>query len=503
MSTPERSRETSGSSQPERRIGSSIGVEKLTARGIFKEGVPDWLVLSLLLFFVLLTFVGPLVRAFSHVEVNYNEGWNAYNAQAALHHNLYPYKYGWTTVNYPFLSFYLIGNLSRVFGDAVMIGRMLSLISLIVICVCVGGIVKKLTGHWGAGVFAATLSLWLFIAMANSYVGMNDPQMMAQACILAAFLLYLHSEASNGMILAVAFLFALGGNIKHNLIAAPLAVFIDLLIVSRAKAARFGLFGIALLAASFYINQWLGGPFFVAQMLTPRVYSISKMFFSTSIVLPLAVSLIIAAAWSIRHLRERKYRAIAIYFFISLSLGIALYGGGGTVANMFFDCFLAISIIMGVLLDFLWRSDYPLLRKGGPWRWAAPLVLFPMPCIDIPPVHLHPLIAESKEFKSEVAFLAAQPGPAICESLLRCYDAGKPYIFDPFNSASLMRLGKLDGQLLVERIARKEFGAIQTSQPVIEMSRPNTNFTDDVMDAVERYYKIAVQDGNCVIYVPR
>jgi hypothetical protein len=503
MSSPERSTETSGSSQPENRIGSSNGMEKLTARGPFKAGVPDWLVLSLLLFFVLLTFVGPLVRALSPAEINYNEGWNVYNAQAALHHNLYPYRYGWTTVNYPFLSFYLIGNLSRVFGNAVMIGRMISLISLIVICVCVAGIVKKLTGHWGASIFAATLSLWLFIATANSYVAMNDPQMMAQACILAAFFLYLRGPASNRVILAVALLFVLGGNMKHNLVAAPLAVFIDLLIVSRAKAARFAVFGIALLAASFYINQWVGGPFFAAQMLTPRVYSISKMFYSTSIVLPLAVPLIIAGVWSIRHLRERKFRAVAIYLFVSLLLGIALFGGAGTVVNMFFDCFLAISIIMGVLLDLLWESNHPLLRKGGPWRWAAPLVLFPMPCIDIPPVHLHPLKAESKEFKSEVAFLAAQPGPALCESLLRCNDAGKPYIFDPFNSTSLMRLGKLDGHLLVERIAKKEFGAIQTHEPVNETSRPNLNLPDEVLDAVERYYKVAVQDSNCVIYVPR
>jgi hypothetical protein len=478
-------------------------VEKLTSRAPFKAGVPDWLILSLLLFFVLLTFVGPVVRAFQTLEINYNEGWNAYNAQAALHHNLYPYRYGWTTVNYPFLSFYLIGNLSRVFGDPVMIGRMLSLISLVVVCVCVAGIVKKLTGHWGAGVFAATLSLWMFIAMANGYVAMDDPQMMAQACILVAFFLYIRGPASNGLILAVAFLLVLSGNIKHNLFAAPLAVFIDLLIQSRAKAARFAIFGIALLAASIYINQWVGGPFFVAQMLTPRVYSISKMFYSTSIVFSLAVPLIIAAAWSIRHLRERKLRAVSLYFFVSLSLGIALYGGAGTVINMFFDCFLAMSIIMGVLLDFLWRSDHPLLRKGGPWRWAAPLLLFQVPCTDIPPVHLHPLKAESREFKSEVSFLAAQPGPAICESLLRCYDAGKPYIYDPFNSTSLMRLGKLDGQLLVEKIARKEFGAIQTHHPVNEISRPYTHFPDEVLDAIERYYKVAIQDSNCVIYVPR
>ncbi|MGA3373816.1 MAG: glycosyltransferase family 39 protein [Terracidiphilus sp.] len=477
--------------------------EKMTAKGFFKNGVPDWVVLALILAAVLLTLVGPVVRMFCHVDAIYNEGWNAYNAQAALHHNLYPHRYGWTTVNYPFLSFYLIGNLSRIFGDPVLIGRILSLISLIAVCVCVAGIVKKLTGRWGPGVFAATLSLWMFIALANGYVASDDPQMMALACVLTGFLLYLRGPEANKPILAVALLFMLGGNIKHNLIAAPLAVFLDLLTVSRVKAARFAVYGIVLLAASVFLNQWLGGPYFVAQLLTPRGYWISKMLDSSRILLPLAVPLVLAGVWSVRQLRESKFRVVAIYFLISLPLGIALYGGGGTTVNMFFDCFLAVSIIMGVLLNLIWQSDIPWMRKGGAWRWAAPLLLFQVPCADIPPVHLHPLMAERKEFKAEVAFLAAQPGPAICESLLRCYYAGKPYDVDPFNSTSLVRLGKLDGKGMVQRIASKEFGAIQTYQPVEEMSRPNARFPDEFLDAIQQNYKVAVQDSKCVIYLPR
>jgi len=475
----------------------------------WKGGVPDWVVLGLMLFMVLLTLAGPVVRAFLPVEANYNEGWNAYNAQAALHHNLYPYRYGWKTVNYPALSFYLVGRLSLIFGSAVRIGRVLSLISLVGVCVCVGGIVRKLTGRWGPSVFAATLSLWMFIAMATGYVAMDDPQMMAQVCILIGFLVYLEAPASNTRIAAVAVLFVLAGNIKHNLIALPLAVFVDLLLRSRSKAARFALLGVALLVASIYLNRWLGGEFFVAQMLTPRGYSLSRVLDSSRILLPLAVPLILAGAWSIHQLgasrmrRASKMRVVAIYFLLSLTLGVALYGGGGTTVNMFFDCFLAIAIILGILLDRIWQSEIQWLQKGGAWRWAAPLLLFQVPCADIPPVHLHPLRAAAKEYRAEVALIAAEPGPVLCESPLRCYDAGKPYEIDPFNSTSLVRLGKLDGRVLVARITRKEFGAIQTYEPVGEMSRPSERFTDEELNAIEHNYRIALQDSKCTIYLPR
>ena len=66
-----------------------------------------------------------------------------------------------------------------------------------------------------------------------------------------------------------------------------------------------------------------------------------------------------------------------------------------------------------------------------------------------------------------------------------------------------MRLGKLDGRVLVARITRKEFGAIQTYEPVGEMSRPSERFTDEELNAIEQNYRIALQDSKCTIYLPR
>ena len=60
--------------------------------------------------FALLTAIVPFARAFYRVEVNYNEGWDVYNAAVvAAHGQLYPARSGWTSVNYPMLWLVLAG----------------------------------------------------------------------------------------------------------------------------------------------------------------------------------------------------------------------------------------------------------------------------------------------------------------------------------------------------------------------------------------------------------
>src|SRR5262245_45245191 len=68
------------------------------------------------------------LRALSHGENQYNEGWNAYHGlRAARGLPLYAEKFGLTPNNYPPLSFHLTGMLARAGADLVSAGRALSL----------------------------------------------------------------------------------------------------------------------------------------------------------------------------------------------------------------------------------------------------------------------------------------------------------------------------------------------------------------------------------------
>jgi hypothetical protein len=486
-------------------------MEDSTSKLWLKRAVPDWPALAIIVVFALYFLIGAFAGISLHVERNYNEGWNAYNAETAAHHlPLYPSKYGWTTVNYPIVSFYVVGSLSHFFGDPVLVGRVLSMASIFISSVLVALIVKKLTQNGCAAIFGACFCLDIFCTAASGYVGMNDPQMFAQMFVLSGLLLYLGENSRSGLILAATTLFVLGGNIKQNLIAAPLAVLIDLLLRSRTKAIRFVLFAVLLVCASIVINTIVGGPFFVAKLLAPRSYSVVSVLRCLPIYETLQIPLTISLIWSVWQISDRKFRSIALYFFASLSVGVAFGGGAGVGVNTYFENFLAMSIIMGLFLDSVWKMPVARFEKGRLGRWAPPLLLSiaaPFMWRESPYFNLHKYLtrlpAEERLFNSEVSFLAARPGPAICESLLRCYYSGKPFVFDPFNSTNLVDLGKLNGQEMVQRIAAKEFGAIQTYIPVTEMERPAEFFPDGMLDAIDRYYEISWRDPDCIIYVPR
>jgi hypothetical protein len=468
-----------------------------------------WITLAILFAFSLVTLYSPMVRASYRFEINYNEGWNVYNTQAAMQHlPLYYPKYGWTTVNYPFLSFYIVGYVSRFIGDYLLTGRLLSLVALFVSCVLVGLIVKKLSGGWGPAVFGGVFCLGLFCSRAPNYVGMDDPQMLPYPFFLFGLWVYLQAVPSTLRIAGITSLFALGGNIKQNLLPVPLSVLCDLFITSSSKAVRFMVFGVFFLALSIAVNMLVGGRFFISHLLTSRSYSFAQLrdlFFS--FYSPLGLPLAISFFWSIWQLQNRQARVISFYFFSSLLIGAALGGGSGVSENTYFDNLFAMSIIMGACLDLLWKAPIRGLGKGGRGRFLVPVLLYSSVVFTFVPwgVNVRRMLSALPEWQrrsdAEVSFLAAQPGPAICESLILCYDAGKPYVLDPFNSARLVRLGKLNSSEIVKQIAEKKYGAIQTQVPATQ--KRSERFPDDVLDAIDRYYVEALKAPNCVIYVPR
>jgi hypothetical protein len=210
-------------------------------------------------------------------------------------------------------------------------------------------------------------------------------------------------------------------------------------------------------------------------------------------------------------------------------------GGEGVSANSYFDNFLAMSMIAGILFHAVAEARALSLSRFRLARWGfAGIVLASLVLAffflggGMFWRFLSELPQEQGRFDREVSFLANRPGPAICESLLRCYAAGKPYIYDPFNSQRFMRAGKLDGNLIVTEIAAHRFSSIQISLPIKSFKQlrdqlPHTGFhpvhyaviklgpfgalterfPEPVLDAIDTYYELSVEDPNCDIYVPR
>jgi hypothetical protein len=472
----------------------------------------DSSLIALIGFFSLFAAIVPVYRAFHKVDINYNEGWNVYVASALADHlPLYPLRYSWTTVNYPVGSFYVAAQLSKLTGDYLFTGRILSRFALVLCCILVGAITKKITGASVPAFISGCFCWILFCANANEYVGMDDPQMLAMVVFLAGMLLYVSRRADAVCLTGVALLFALGGSFKHNLIDFPIAVFLDLCIVSSRRALQFLIYGVLFLSVAIALNTYVGGPFFIASILTSHLYSFPKAvgdFVRIYGVIQLPLFAIVIAMVQVS--KNASSRVISIWFVASLILGVTFAGGAGVNVNIFFSNFLSMSVLVGILTNMARATSLEGLR-GEAWvRIGLPLalfgsLLFPLQAsVSLRPTHkLHEIRIQQERFEQEVSFLRSQPGPAICEDLLRCYFAGKPYIYDPFNSTSLIESGKLDGGDIIGKIERHEYGAIQLYRPIALEERPNNHFTDPIFDAMSKYYFPVLEESNCTIYIPK
>jgi hypothetical protein len=112
--------------------------------------------------------VWPLWRAGFPIEIDLNEGWNAYLADAAMGAGpLYPPADTLIVNNYPPLSFYVVGGLAQVLvGDALYVGRALSLLAV----AGLGGLIAAAIRQLGGGMAGAAVGgLWFIAIMARSY----------------------------------------------------------------------------------------------------------------------------------------------------------------------------------------------------------------------------------------------------------------------------------------------------------------------------------------------
>jgi hypothetical protein len=469
----------------------------------------EWASLALLGLFAGALLIYPILRTFSSLEIRYNEGWNVYMAAAADHHvPFYSQQFASTTASYPALSFYVIAWLHRIGPGYLIAGRSLSLVSFLVSCLLVGLIVWKFSHDFRAALFSSFFCSAVFCIAANEYIGSDDPQMFAQVLFLSGFLVYISGPPRFSRLALTTLLFILGGSVKHNLIEFPLAVFIDLAFVGKKRLLQYLSLSVVLLGASIYIHTLVGGRFFVSSMTTPRSYSLQKAFlqFMEYGFGPISLAMIAALLWTKSSLQDHRLRILAIFFLACLLVGSLSGGVIGLWVNCYFDLYLSVAMIVGLLMHRVLTGAI-----GSHYAWATvgvsvALLLSFLPVWAAGPPLFHRAISalpeKQNQFESEVAFLRTHPGPAFCESLLRCYEAGKPYEYDPFGSASLIRMGKSDG--LLNHLNRGEIAVVQLCCSIDFLKGDDDpNITPQMLSALETSYELGLSHEGCYIYVPK
>jgi 4-amino-4-deoxy-L-arabinose transferase-like glycosyltransferase len=472
-----------------------------------------WSLIALALVLVLY----PLIRAFFDFEIDYNEGWNAYFQRRAVAGEPLYAGYGpLFTNNYPPLPFYLIGALGWVTGDVVLAGRLLSLAALVAIALGCGAAVRAAGGRtWEQG-FAAATCLLLFASFATDYLGMNDPQLFAQALATWALAVHLGGAPSARRALATVALLALSLLTKHNLVLIPLLVTADVLRRGTAGSRRAYVGGGLILAALTLIALWLlFGTELFARLLSPRTWEVDRAFLFTIESLgtyqaPLAV--VGLGLWAAR--RQPPSGLILVYLLLAIALGALWSGGAGTDINVFFDIPIALAIGAGlVLIELRRRGITPRLQAAFVLAANAGVLFYAPQALGRFGVDLAGEMAQRQRlFREDAAWLDAQAGPVLCQSQLLCLRAGKPMGVDAFNTTQAILTGRLPPDTLTGPIAARRFAVVQISDlpqrspddPPGAQTRPArfVNFADDVFAALDRSYRIERVGISGRFYVP-
>lgn len=456
----------------------------------------------------------PLARMPMSLPVDFGEGWNAYMADAAsVGRALYAPSGSLTPNNYPPLSFYLVGWLHGVTGiPSLMLGRGLSLLALVVVGLEVAW-VARLSGAGSAQAWFGALALVGLVGAASPrYVAMNDPQWLAHALGTLALVLYLRwpIRRHRGSLPLMAVITAVALFTKHNLVALPLALSVDIAINTRRLLSRWGLLagGVALGLGAWLESQAHG--LMLANILTPRRYDLwSLLTVSGVAIAAMCVPAAVSMGTLVGRRAESHVRLIATYFAISVVTGVIFAGGSGADVNMFFDAFIALSIGLALALSAADGRPMPIPATAlSIAAWLGLALILRMPT----PARIEALRQREIDTLTDVAFVRDHAGQAFCEQMLVCYSAGKPLVLQPYFAPELIAAGAVPAATVSRLFEQHAFSVVQLDRVIDDapgssarsgtIAAPRRRLTPDVLAAIQQHYRLARTSANGAFYVP-
>jgi hypothetical protein len=410
---------------------------------------------ALLALLAIYFLVWPVWRVPFPIEIAQNEGWNAYHADAAVGGGvLYPAPDTLIVNNYPPLSFYVLGFLGKVFGDALYVGRVLSLVATIVLGALIARVVLQLGGG-GAG--AAVAGLWFVATMARSYsrfVGMNDPQLAGQFAMLAALSWFLARDKAGRSAEPPILLMVLAGFWKHNIIAIPATVLAWLWLRDGLRALRPTVVGAGAAILGLAICVAVYGDAFLANLLTPRPYRLMRALGGIGRSQWILPALVIWAIWAWSERKTFAARFTGLHVGIAFVTYLAQWTGEDILDNAQFDLVIATAIGLGIAFDRASATAFAkrfgvdaaratvvlilVLRLVATLRIEPFLVLFD-------PAYRAEFHAHAQAAREEATRVAAIPGPVACDYKVICRMAGKPFVYDDFRADMLIMTGAANG----------------------------------------------------------
>jgi hypothetical protein len=253
----------------------------------------------------------------------------------------------------------------------------------------------------------------------------------------------------------------------------------------------------------------IDGPYFLAHLLVPRtmnawLYRLCQ--FATIFQVPLAMAIV----WSLYQGRRALDNIMILSAAAALLLAAAFAGGDGVDANIFFDSIFTLIVLAALLFAQLVPVVAGLKRRGLLFTalLAAPSLGILIEAPDTLRNEWHEarsLQSRSHEFDADVALLRTRPGPALCEDLRVCFEAGKPFVYDAYFTKAQVKTRRLREADLIALVKNASFSTVQLTVDSQESLGPRERdrFTAGFMEALLARYRIATQGNFSVLMVPK
>jgi len=407
--------------------------------------------------------VWPAWRIGFPIEIAQNEGWNAYFADAAMGAApLYPPTDGLIINNYPPLSFYAVGALAKLFGDALYVGRLLSLLAIFSLGALIAGAIIELGGG-RAG--AAVGGLWFVGVMMRSFArfaGMNDPQLVAQALMMAALVWLFAREARGRSAVPPILAMAVVGFYKHNIIGVPATALLWLALRDWRRAVLPGVLGVGAAALGLVICVAVYGDVFIANLLVPRPYDWLRSLKGLGRLQWIAPALALWAIWIAAEPKHPAARLTMLFVAVTFLAYLVQWSGEAILDNAQFDLVIATAVGLGLAFDRAAATAFG--RRYGETAARAVVVLivavrlattlrYEPALVLLDPDYRAQYFANAAVVRADAARIAKVPGPVACDFKVVCRLAGKPFAYDDFYAEMLVATGASHG-LDVEGLMR-------------------------------------------------
>jgi hypothetical protein len=451
----------------------------------------------------------PVARLPKRVPINYNEGWNAYQADRAMSGKpLYPPVDSLLSNNYPPLSFYVVGVAGRAVGDNVIAGRLVALASFFTVGLAIFLVGMATTRSPPGALFGALVFGVYALMHFPDYIGMDDPQWLAHALATSALalLLWRGDRTARASGFAAGVIMALSLLVKHTLIALPAALLLEFLFRrTRPLQAWAAGFAVTCLASAMLCLETWGVLVFTDVALAPRAWSIwyssAKVDQLVTPLVPLVVAIVLwlssSAGWT-------RYRVFIVYAVASLLLAAALLGGEGVNYNMVFDLTIALTILAGVAASPS-PDETPVVRRGFRVALVAAMaasLMFAVPAAGLAQyAQLQQLQERQHEAARDIATIARHPDPVACQTVVLCYWAGREWSLDWFAARQKLKAGIISERALLNPIERHQLTMLQIEAR--SRTPPYFVFPERIESAIDEHYTVVQTSVHGLLLEPR